>query len=481
MFGMYEITCDGRRYFGNVSLKEFHRFTRNSDTYLFNVEKMTLHKISESKSRIIDRVLSSFGGLVPASMFEELREIDLTDEPQSEEVDAKGNNCEGVEQTSEFGVRNIALFVAQLCNMRCVYCYGQGGEYGGKGMMSEETAFMAVDWLMENSKSIETLNISFFGGEPLLNFPLIKKTVEYAKERAAQRNKKVGFGITTNASLLTEEIIDFMKNEKINTMVSFDGSADIQNRQRPFADGSASYDGVSANIQKLLAVFPGTSARATVYGDTDPFEIKDGMKKAGFKTFFAMKASPVILAGGNHEASSSATAEDMSRRMMEYTEKGWDGFVEAVRNRNADVQQIRQIPQPLITGEKCYFACGIGKGMAGISVSGDIYPCHRFVGLEDAKIGNITDYKVGGINDYHRSIVNNLPKCSPCWARYICGGGCFYDNKSLTSDMRIPDAFFCNEMKAAAEMAIAVFAQLDAADKEYLKGLYKNLVDKKLS
>ncbi|MBF0488394.1 MAG: hypothetical protein HQK98_09560 [Nitrospirae bacterium] len=163
------------------------------------------------------------------------------------------------------------------------------------------------------------------------------------------RNKKVGFGMTTNASLLTEEIIGFIKDEKINTLVSFDGSADIQNRQRPFADGSGSYDTVTANIQKLLAVFPGTSARATVYGDADPFEIRDGMKKVGFKTFFAMKASPVILAGGNMEAAgSSAADEDMSRRMMKYKEKEWDGFVETVRNRNADVQQTGQIPQPLI-------------------------------------------------------------------------------------------------------------------------------------
>ncbi|MEO5361537.1 MAG: SPASM domain-containing protein [Nitrospirota bacterium] len=480
---MYEIDCEGRRYFGNVSLKEFHRFTRNGDTYLFNIEKMTSHKISASTSRNIDSVLYSFGELVPAPMVEELRKIDLIDDYESENDDGVSDKADTNGRTakkSEFSVSNIALFVAQTCNMRCVYCYGEGGEYGGKGMMREETAFMAVDWLMDNSKSAEKVNISFFGGEPLLNFPLIKRTVEYAKGRAAERNKKVGFGMTTNASLLTEEIISFMKEEKINTLVSFDGSADIQNRQRPFADGSGSYDSVIANIQKLLAVVPETTARATVYGDTDPVEIKNGMKKAEAKTFFVIKASPVILTGGNLDASDRAADEDMSRRMMEYKEKEWDGFVETLRNRNADQHQVGQIPEPFITGEKRYFMCGVGKGLAGISVSGDIYPCHRFAGQEDAKLGNIIDYKVEGINDYHRSVVTNLPRCSTCWARYICGGGCFYDNKSRTGDMRTPDIFYCNETKANAETVIAMYAQLDDTDKEYLKGVYRNLVDERL-
>lgn len=487
MFGLYEVEYEGRRYFGNVLLKEFHRFSRNGEIYLFAVEQMAAHKISELTSRIIDRVSSSAGGLVPESMVEELRKFDLVhelardkDDNMPEKADANDANDCGADKKAELGVRGIALFVAQECNMRCVYCYGQGGEYGAKGMMSQETAFRAVDWLLENSKSAEKVNISFFGGEPLLNFPLIRKTVEYTKAKASERNKKATFGITTNASLLTDEIIGFMKAEMINTLISFDGPPAIQNRQRPFSDGSGSYDIVYENISKLLEVSPGIAARATAYGDVDPFEIKEGMKKVGLKTSFVIKASPVVLAGENRETSWSATDEKMSRRMMALNEREWKGFLKSVRDRKMQPDNIGQILLPVITGNKRYFGCGIGKGMVGISVSGDIYPCHRFAGQTDAKMGNIADYKVDGINDYYRSIVINLPKCSACWAKYLCGGGCFYENKSRTGDMHMPDDLFCNETKATMETALYMCTQLDDADREYLKGICQNMGDEKL-
>src|SRR5208337_3377046 len=109
-------------------------------------------------------------------------------------------------------------------------------------MMSEETACRAVDWLIANSKNTEKVSICFFGGEPLLNFPVMKKTVAYSKEKAAEKGKQVTFSITTNGSLLNDEIISFLKNEKINPLISFDGPPEYQNRQRRFKDGGGSYD-----------------------------------------------------------------------------------------------------------------------------------------------------------------------------------------------------------------------------------------------
>ncbi len=149
------------------------------------------------------------------------------------ETPAEGESGES-RKKAEYPVTGIALFLAQECNMRCVYCYGDAGQYAGKGMMSDETAYRAVDWLMANAKNEENVGIDFFGGEPLLNFPLMKKVVPCAREKAAEKGKQVTFGISTNGSLLTDEIISFLKEEKIAPQIGFDGPPEYQNRQRPF-------------------------------------------------------------------------------------------------------------------------------------------------------------------------------------------------------------------------------------------------------
>jgi len=285
----YEIEHEGKKFFGNVALKEIHPFEYGDDFYLLDVEGMVPHKIPESIYLNIARVSSYPSSLIPEARMQDLRNLNLVqeeeDRPQGSPVNAasnettapanpnEGENGDGSGKEPETGVVSIALLVAQECNMSCIYCYGQGGGYGGGGMMSEETAFKAVDWLMENSKKAERVNVSFFGGEPLLNFTLIQKVVEYAKDAAHGKGKKVTFSITTNATLFTDEIISFMSREKIYPLVSFDGTLETQNRQRPFKGGRGSYETVRANIRKLLEVYPRLAARAIVYGDANPLAI----------------------------------------------------------------------------------------------------------------------------------------------------------------------------------------------------------------
>ena len=148
----------------------------------------------------------------------------------------------------------------------------------------------------------------------------------------------------------------------------------------------------------------------------------------------------------------------------------------AIRERKIDKNNHPAALSGLIliaSGQKRYHGCGIGKGFAGITVNGDIYPCHRFAGLEDMRLGNIADYRSGVCNDYHRSIVDSLPECMSCWARYYCGGGCFYLNKATRGDMRLPWELDCRERKAMYESLIHVYCQLDEADKEYVKEILK--------
>lgn len=473
MFGPYQVDHEGRTYFGNVSLREFHIFEYDGHLYVVNVGRMAAFPISHRLASLIDRVASTFGGLVPESVMIELRKLELiaTDEVGPPESSLEGETADS-RPKSEYPITTIALLLAQECNMRCVYCYGDGGSYGGKGMMSEETALRAVDWLIVNSGSAEKLNISFFGGEPLLNFPVMKKTVPYARERAAQRNQQIAFTITTNGSLISDEIISFLKDENIEFLISFDGPPEYQNSRRPFKDGRGSYDQVRANIQRLRAVFPRLTGRATVYGNADPFRIEKGMQQAGFTTCLLAKASPVSSTAAPAGATPNGPEDLMLQRMMAFNRKQTEGYLAAIRGRNIDRDHCIGVPaamSDMACGRKRYYGCGIGKSVVGISVTGDIYPCHRFVGQEAMRMGHIADLRVEGLNEYHRAVVDRLPECRRCWARYYCGGGCFYHNKAHTGDMHRPQALDCRERRAMIEGLIHVHCRLDEADKEYVK------------
>jgi uncharacterized protein len=480
----YVIERDGHRYFGNVWLKDFHIFEQDGESYLFNVENLTPYRVTDKVARLVNRVSRSFGnGLLSGQDMEEINKFELvagaSGLPASAGTAAEDGAKPPDGKAAHHAVSNISLFVAQACNMACVYCYGQGGEYASKGMMSADVAFRAVDWLMDSSGDSESVNIGFFGGEPMMNFPLIKKVVRYAKWQAEKHGKKVTFGMTTNASLLTDSRIAYLKEEDIVPMVSFDGTAELQDRQRPFNNGKGSHGKVFANIRKLQKVFPQVMARATLYGDADPAKVRAGMEEAGIRAFSMVKAAPVILDG---PVNADLLEQQRVQERIISMEIGWGkDMLRDIKARNvADGMKNSKLGffiWQMIAANKRHYYCGVGRGMAAITANGDIYPCHRFAGQDDMKMGNIETYQAGGINDYHRTIVNNLPECKRCWARFVCGGGCFYEGKAARGDIRLPDPAHCMEVKALMEAAIPIYLQLDEEDKTYIKGKLKTRLE----
>jgi uncharacterized protein len=480
MFGPYEIEYEGRRYFGNASLREFHIFNYDGNPYLIEVGSMAAHQISPRLAAMIARVASTSGGLIPESEMRELRKLKLIVSEGVTPSEAPPESKSGESRKNvEYPVTSIILLLAQECNMRCVYCYGVGGKFAGGGLMSEETAFRAVDWLIANSRNASKVNIGFCGGEPLLNFPLMRKVVSQAMTKAAEKCKQINFYIATNGSLLTDEIISFLVDEKIDLLISFDGPPEYQNRHRIFKDGRGSYDRVHANIQKLRAVFPNLRGRATVYGDADPFRIKEGMEQAGFTHCAVIKASPAILsARSTSSPSDDGFGEQELERLKAYNREQTDQLLAYIRERKINKDCPPRL-LPAIAGigsaEKRLYGCGIGKTLVAVSVTGDIYPCPSFVGQEELRMGNIADYNAGELNDYHRAAVDHLPECRNCWARYYCGGGCFYNNKARTGNMHRPDVQVCMEKKATFEGLIHAWCRLDDGDKKYLKDILNDV------
>jgi uncharacterized protein len=481
MLAPYEITRDGRTYHGNVALKEHRLLERDGEHCLFLVPDMAALPVSAALAKAIAGLRPGFATLLPGALMRALRGCGLVAEPEADaecagaKADEAGtpSGNEAPAGSHRFPVRSLALFLTQTCNLRCIYCYGEGGEYGGRGMMSEETALAAVDWLLANSFEAKTLHVSFFGGEPLLNFPLLQRVVVYARGEAAAHGKEVKFGMTTNASLLTDEMIAYLAEEKIEPLISFDGPPEIHDRQRPFRNGRGSHARVHANAQKLRAALPHLTGRATVCAGSDPFVVRRGMEEAGFTTCILIPASPVILReSGAADAGAGAGQRETAEQMLAYRRAEAAELLDAVRERRLDAQAsppALMLLAALADGRKRHAACGLGRGMRAVAVNGDVYPCHRFVGLEDARLGHLSDYRAGAVNDYHRAVVENLPACRSCWARYFCGGGCFYDNLARSGDMHSPDPEVCREVKTVCEDVICAWCALSDEDRAYVR------------
>lgn len=373
------------------------------------------------------------------------------------------------------GVMTISLNVAQVCNLSCVYCYGIDGEYGTKGKMKEDTAFKSVDFLMDQSKADASVSIHFFGGEPLLNFPLMKKVVDYSIEQGRLKNKKITFSITTNGTKFSDEVNTFLNRYNFGVIVSFDGDEEVQDKNRPFKNGKGSFSSIKPKIEKFLKSRNGNaSARATVTNHSHNLkELKDGLKSMGFKTASATVATLSGFAIENRSVGN--LNENQKVNILLESDNEAVAILNAIKNRDnstlADISDSRifnHIKQ-LWQKEKLYFSCGVGRGLLAISVTGDIYPCHRFVGNDDFKMGNIETYDSNTANKYSESYTQSHPVCSQCWAKYHCGGGgCIHDNYTTKGAIDNINTDHCTRLKNQLKNAAYVYSFLDAADKEFI-------------
>lgn len=336
--------------------------------------------------------------------------------------------------------------------------------------MEEKTAFQAVDWMVEQSRKIKKLHIGFFGGEPFLKFPLMKAVVEYAKKRVSEIGKDVVFHATTNAALLDNEMIAFIKEHQINVMVSFDGTKELQDAQRPYTSGKGSYDSTVPKIKKLLEAMPETHGHAIIMGNTNPQIVKDAMKEIGFSEVSIMPASKSLFTEETDKVKQARDTQHLMQEMEDEAEK-WVTFT---RKRDSEALKILKTRSALYYGimsilhnSKRHHACGAGLGLAAVSCSGDIYLCHRFVGREEYKLGSIFEKELNR-EEYQKSPVMFNKLCSVCFARYYCAGGCKHDNAGSCGAISQPSEDMCRIKCRELELAATVTSRLDSEDRAFL-------------
>jgi len=357
------------------------------------------------------------------------------------------------------GTGGIVLDVAQTCNLNCSYCYGGGGNYGSNvPLMDYETANAAINFLMKQGNGAKRFQIVFFGGEPLLNFPTIKYIVNLCND--LERNRKISFiySITTNGTILNEEIIYFLIINKFRVMVSYDGEKNIHDKYRRFKNGATSYDLVADNIKLLSGRIP-IQARGTIVNETINYRVLKNIMKNVEK----LRIKKLLLSPADC-SKIDANIFNLNPKNIKKLDNIFDKITERnlLKLRKGDRQLIPFDPYAAIirnilsSKKNKSRKCGAFSGMSTIDTKGDIYPCHRFVGLKSYVIGNVChgldeNKKSGFIADISKALSATCPNC---WLEFLCGGQCYYYLATKQGTFESPKKEICESIRRRYETAL---------------------------
>ncbi len=357
-------------------------------------------------------------------------------------------------------VKALCLHVAHDCNLACKYCFAEEGEYHGKReIMSLEVGKKALEFLVHNSGHRRNLEVDFFGGEPLMNFGVVKELVAYGRQLEKEYDKNFRFTLTTNGVLLNDDIMAFANEEMGNVVLSIDGRKEINDMMRPFRKGTGSYDLIVPKFQKFADsrnqnkyYVRGTFTRNNLDFSQDVLHLAD----LGFKQ---ISVEPVVA---QESDSYALREEDLPQLFEEYENLA----LEMVRRHDTDQDfnffhfMIDLEGGPCVA--KRLSGCGSGTEYLAVTPSGDLYPCHQFVGNTDFLMGNVDEGVIRtDIRDSFKSCnVYAKPKCRECFARFYCSGGCAANSYNFHGDIHNAYDVGCALQKKRIECAIMIKAAL---------------------
>jgi uncharacterized protein len=367
----------------------------------------------------------------------------------------------------------MVLNVTNQCNLSCTYCYEYGEdkivqtENGRQPKwMSEETARESVDFLLRESGRVA--HMTFFGGETLLNFKVLKSAVTYALARAAELGKEIDFSLTTNATLLKPEVIEFLAEHRFGVTISIDGPPDLQNKFRVFHNGKGSYDLIAPKIRELLARHRSRpiGARVTLTKETlQVRRIYDHLtKEIGF---WEVGFAPVTSAPGR----AHAFGEDgFAQVLADFQDLAGDYLQAALANRHHGFSNVRETLEEIHKGASKAWPCGAGFGLLGVSTSGDVNLCHRFAGSDDHRLGHVTtgidrDMQRAFLDAHH---VSNKTDCQTCWARPLCAGGCYHEAHTRHGSTERPNLHYCEWIRGWTDTCLKIYGELSEKNPAFL-------------
>lgn len=353
-------------------------------------------------------------------------------------------------------LKALCLNVAHTCNLSCEYCFAKGGKYQGKdAIMPIEVAKKAIDFLIEESKNHYNLDIDFFGGEPLLNWDLVKETVIYARSKEEKYNKKFNFTLTTNGVLLDDDKIDFLNENMKNVVLSLDGRKEKHDEFRKTLSGKGSYDTIVPKFQNFVKKRGDKEYYMRGTFTANNLDFTEDIKTYLDLGFDRTSLEPVV---GDPNSDFALKDEHLPIIFDQY-EKLADMLIEGIDNDKEFVFYHYMIDLnngPCV--HKRISGCGSGTEYMAVTPTGELYPCHQFVGNKDFIIGDLDNgiIRKDLIDDFKGCNAYSRKECQTCWAKLYCSGGCAANSYNATGSIEGVYDYQCKIFRKRIEMAIAV-------------------------
>ena len=440
--------------------KKIHKFSLNDRNIVLDINSGDVHVVDDivydmldfyekyTKEEILDKLSSKYSKRDLEEAYEEISELKKKGMLFSDEIDM-GN----IKYNEQNVVKALCLHVAHDCNLRCKYCFASQGDFKGERLlMPLEVGRKALEFISINSGKRKNLEVDFFGGEPLMNFDVVKELVSYGRILEKKYNKNFRFTITTNGVLLDEDKMDFINENMSNVVLSLDGRKKINDYMRKTVNGQGSYDIIVPKMKKMVEkrkdkdyYIRGTFTKYNKDFSEDIMEYYNlGFKKVSME--------PVVASPKEDYALMEEDLEEVLREYIDIKKKDKDFmFFHFMIDLNQGPCIIKRT-----------VGCGAGSEYMAVTPEGDLYPCHQFVGNEDFKMGNVfTGIENTTIRDeFKKANVLTKEECSGCWARYYCSGGCHANAYNFNKDIKKPYKIGCEMEKKRIECAISILANM---------------------
>lgn len=464
-------------------LGEFHQFEGGGQAYLYLVPSGGVFALDDVASKVIDNL--SQGERTRDELLAELIPQGHAASDVSETIEelfqshaiARGAGFEtAIEKAPQpFPLQTLVLNVTNQCNLSCKYCYEFGEDRvatpaGKPKFMSEATAHAAVDYLLEQSFGRRAVNLTFFGGETLMNFKVVRSSIEYARERAHDKGKYISFSLTTNATLLVPEIIEYLADNQVGITVSIDGAKEMNDSLRVYASGKGSYDVIAPKVKELLEKHKTRPIGARVTLTSQVVDVKSIYKHLKEEMgFYEVGFAPVTTSPGRTYAIGTNGLDTI---LAQFTDLANDYLECALRDEHHGFSNISDTIAELHHGVSKAHPCGAGLGLLGVGPSGDIAPCHRFVDSDTHKLGNLA---TGGIDRdkqaefLDRGHIGAKYECHNCWARPVCSGGCYHEAFVRYGDTGHANLHYCDWIRGWTDVCLRVYGEIAARNPKFLE------------